>query len=80
MKNISTITLKTRRLVLRRFALSDAPAVYRNWGSDPAVTRFLRWNPHENIAESAAIVRYWCGAYDEEEGFLQWSVTLHATG
>jgi|GEM_PF-6878161 len=34
MEHIGTQPLTTRRLLLRRFTLDDADAVYRNWASD----------------------------------------------
>ena len=43
MKHLGTKTIETRRLVLRRFTLSDAEPMYRNWASDPEVTRYLLW-------------------------------------
>ena len=33
-----TKTIETDRLILRPFAMDDAPAMYRNWASDDAVT------------------------------------------
>lgn len=41
MKHQGTKTIETPRLILRRFTLEDAPAMYRNWASDPEVTKFL---------------------------------------
>ena len=52
MRHTGTITLETPRLILRRFAAGDAAAMYRNWASDPEVTRFLTWPPHESLAVS----------------------------
>lgn len=39
MKHLGTKTIETRRLVLRKFTLSDAEPMYRNWASDPEVTK-----------------------------------------
>ena len=41
MLNIGTQTLETERLILRKFELSDAELVYKNWTSDPLVTKHL---------------------------------------
>ena len=43
MKHYGTKRLETKRLILRRLAASDAEAMFRNWASDPEVTRFLSW-------------------------------------
>jgi ribosomal-protein-alanine N-acetyltransferase len=41
MNHLGTKILKTERLILRPFQLADAEAMFRNWASDPDVTRFL---------------------------------------
>ena len=46
--------LPTARLLLRRPMPSDAPLVFSSFGSDPEVTRYLSWSPHETLAEAEA--------------------------
>ena len=41
MKHCGTQSIETERLVLRRFSIDDAEAMYRNWASDPEVTKYL---------------------------------------
>lgn len=41
--------LKTERLVLRPFRASDAEAMFCGWASDPEVTKYLTWTPHESV-------------------------------
>ena len=36
-----TKVLETERLLLRPFRAEDAEAMFRNWASDPEVTRYL---------------------------------------
>ncbi len=57
MEHRGTVRLETERLVLRRLVLGDAEAVFRNWASDGEVTRYLTWQPHENVEASAAFIR-----------------------
>jgi len=40
----------TKRLVARKPRVSDAPAVFAAYASDPAVTRFLSWKAYSQIA------------------------------
>lgn len=40
MNHCGTQRLETNRLLLRRLTEADAEAMYRNWASDPEVTRF----------------------------------------
>jgi [ribosomal protein S5]-alanine N-acetyltransferase len=44
--------IHTDRLVLRRPADGDAPAVFARYAGDPAVTRFLGWRTHESAADT----------------------------
>ena len=46
--------LATKRLLLRQPELDHAPLIFEAFASDPEVTRFLRWRPHESVAESVA--------------------------
>ena len=56
MRHAGTQEIETPRLLLRRLAPADAPAMYRNWANDPAVTRFLRWEPHKDENETFALL------------------------
>ena len=58
-------TIKTERLVLRKVRAGDAEAMFRNWESDPEVTKYLTWLPHESIKETKAIVREWIKEEDD---------------
>lgn len=42
---------QTDRLILRPPSLDDAEALFHAYGSDPQVTRFLRWKPKANPDE-----------------------------
>ena len=39
-----TQTIETDRLILRRAILEDAEPMFRNWASDPEVTKYLTWH------------------------------------
>lgn len=43
---------ETERLTLRKALLRDAPVIFESYAQDPEVTRFLIWNPHQNIRET----------------------------
>lgn len=51
-----TETIATERLILRKPKRSDAGAIYRNYGRDPEVTRYLLWEPHGDIADTHAFL------------------------
>jgi RimJ/RimL family protein N-acetyltransferase len=73
MKSIVT----TPRLVLREFALEDAPALYE-LNSDPEVVKYTGDAPFASVKEAEDFVR----GYDhyQEFGYGRWSVILRETG
>lgn len=68
-----TRRLETPRLVLRRFTMDDAQAMFHNWASDPEVTRFLTWPVHSDLAVTCAVLQSWVEGY-ENENFYQWAI------
>lgn len=58
-KHKGTRTLHSSRLILRRFYLGDADAMFRHWAHDPQVTKYLSWPRHQTAADSLRVVRSW---------------------
>jgi ribosomal-protein-alanine N-acetyltransferase len=79
MKHLGTRELETDRLVLRGFRMDDAEAMYRNWASDPEVTKYLTWPPHADIDASKQVLDEWVGQY-ENNNFYQWAIVLKTNG
>lgn len=75
MEHKGTVYLETQRLVLRAFKKEDIPLVYKNWTSDNAVTEFLRWPTHSNIAITEQVVCDWIKEY-KNNNFYQWGIIL----
>ncbi|MYF30896.1 MAG: GNAT family N-acetyltransferase, partial [Gammaproteobacteria bacterium] len=50
-------TIETARLRLRPPVMEDAPSIFERYASDPEVTRFLSWRPHESVEETRAFLR-----------------------
>ena len=42
-------TIETRRLLLRKPALSDAEAIFERYAADPVVTRYMSWPTHRTL-------------------------------
>jgi ribosomal-protein-alanine N-acetyltransferase len=51
-----TVILETERLILRKFTLDDADAMFSNWASDPEVAKYMRWDAHKNIDETKNVL------------------------
>lgn len=79
MEHKGTKRLETERLILRPFAESDGEAMFRNWASDPEVTRFLTWPAHESVETSNQIVALWASESQKPEVY-QWAVELRGIG
>lgn len=76
MNHLGTRELATNRLTLRRFEIEDAENMYYNWASDPEVTKYLVWQPHESDEASEAILRDWISHYPEKD-FYQWAIEVN---
>lgn len=53
-----SVTLKTERLVLRKFKESDYKDIFE-WASNPKVTRYLSYPTHKSLADSKKIAKLW---------------------
>jgi len=75
MNHQGTKTLETERLILRKFDLNDSEAMYRNWASDPEVTKYLTWETYQSVSEADSILAMWAKDYEKPD-FYQWAVVL----
>ena len=74
-----TQTIETPRLILRRAIREDAEPMFRNWSSDPKVTKYLTWPAHSNIAVSEMVSGSWLQEY-EKDSYYQWMIVLKELG
>ena len=74
MEMIGTKTLETDRLILRKFTMDDVNDVFKNYGSDPNVTKYLSWKTHESIEDAKVSVEYFMSSY-KDNGY-HWAVVL----
>lgn len=75
MKHKGTKRIATKNLILRKFELTDAEAMYKNWSNDSEVTKFLTWKPHSSIEDSKNILKSWIDKY-KNKNFYQWAIVL----
>lgn len=75
MQHLGTKRIETDRLILRRFSAEDAEVMYRNWASDPQVTKYLTWPAHETTEVTKAVLSDWVSAYDNLDNY-QWAIEL----
>ncbi|MCQ2482823.1 MAG: GNAT family N-acetyltransferase [Clostridia bacterium] len=75
MRYNGTPVLESDRLILRRFTLDDAQAMYENWASDTEVTRYLSWPAHTNPDITRQLISFWIDNY-KNENFFTWAIVL----
>ena len=68
-----TQTMETQRLILRKATRKDGEAMFRNWASDPDVTKYLTWPTHDNVEVSQWVVDSWIQGYEKDD-FYQWMI------
>lgn len=79
MKHIGTQYIETDRLILRRFQLSDAPAMFANWASDDEVTKYLTWPTHADMSVTEGILGQWVPQYEKDD-YYNWAIVLKEHG
>ena len=74
-----TQTIETTRLILRRAVREDAEPMFRNWASDPEVTKYLTWPTYEKVETAHQILDLWTSEY-EKPNYYQWMIVLKELG
>lgn len=74
-----TNSLETDRLLLRRPTPDDAESMYKNWASDPEVTKYLTWQPHENVAMTRSLLTMWSEECEKSDCY-QWLIVPRSLG
>jgi len=75
MNHKGTKTIETERLILRKFTRDDISFAYKNWTSDEAVTKYLRWPTHKDISVTERVINEWIASY-ENPAYYQWAIEL----
>jgi len=73
-----TVKLKTPRLVLRRFKVSDAQAMYENWATDERTTKYLMWETHPSVGFTRELIEKWVSEY-ENPNCYHWVIEYGGT-
>ncbi len=79
MNHLGTQSLETKRLILRPFTEADAPAMFRNWASDPLVTEYLIWPAYTAESDVADYLRSVVKQYERADCY-EWAIVLKELG
>ena len=74
-----TQTIETSRLILRRAVREDAEPMFRNWATDPEVTKYLTWPMHENVEITQTLLERWAASYERDD-YYHWMIVLKELG
>ena len=66
--------LQTERLTLRRLSFDDVYDYYERLGSDGEVSKYMLFEPHQDIGETLALIEEALVRYEEEENFYRWGI------
>lgn len=66
--------LETERLILRKMVMDDAADMFE-YASDPEVTRFVAWQPHESLEDSKDYLSFVVGQQEKGE-VANWGMVL----
>lgn len=73
-----TIQLETERIILRRFTIEDADAMFNNWTSDEEISRYMRWSFNHQVEETRETINSWLKLY-RKDSFYLWGIVLKET-
>jgi ribosomal-protein-alanine N-acetyltransferase len=75
LNHVGTKEIETERLLLRRYEMTDAEVMFRSWVTDPEVSRFWGWTPHEDIDETRQLLTVWINEYTKPDVY-NWVIVL----
>lgn len=80
MTHKGTVTLETERLILRRFTIDDAEAMFQNWASDPEVTRFMPYDTCITLKQTQSRINEWLDYFNKTERSDVFAIILKDSG
>lgn len=70
LKNIfSEKTISSNRIVLRKPTLADAEILFKKYTSDPEVTKYSTWEPHNSVADTENFLKMCLEKWNEGSEF-----------
>lgn len=79
MNHSGTKIIETDRLILRRFKIEDKTDMFNNWASDPEVTKYITWPPHDSVELTGMLLEDWTKRYDNNN-YYNWAMELKDSG
>lgn len=77
MNHKGTTTIRTERLILRRFRPTDAFDAYNNFGADPWVNEFITFTPCKTLDSARNFMLMHEKRYNEDPAFYGWAIEMN---
>lgn len=68
--------LETERLILSPFREDDAQALFKNYGTDKNVTKYMLWNNFKSIDDAKNSINYYINCYKNNTNFRQYAIVI----
>jgi len=75
MMHAGTKELRTERLILRRYTLADAQAVFDGWMGVQSICDVLGWQAHRDVSVTRRLIDMWIESY-ESPTVYHWCITF----
>ena len=79
LNHVGTQDIETERLLLRRFVMSDANEIFREWASYDKVVKYLTWEKHGSVSETKTFLMGTIGGYENGDTY-SWGIVLKEEG
>ena len=70
-----TKTIKTERLILRKYRKTDAKDVFQSWGGDKEVTKYMTFTPFTSVEQTEQTLERWATLYPRDNVYL-WAIQM----
>ncbi len=69
-----TVSLRTDRFILRKFEITDADTIFKNWLSDKDSAKYNAWRIHSSVEVTKEYLREWIDSY-KKNNYYHWAIT-----
>lgn len=71
--------LKTNRITLRDFRISDSENLFNNYGTDTEITKYMLWKNFKTVEEAENSINYYIECYKNNSNFRQYAIEENNT-
>ena len=68
--------IETERLSLRPFKKEDAIFMFKNWGADDKISKYMLWNTNRTVKDVEQVISFWIENYKNNSPTYQYAIIL----